>query len=356
MIHHRIRLIFIPLLTAFLGWLFLAYPAAAAEGFAYGLSLCVSSLLPALFPFFVLTNLLLNAPGSVLLGKVLRPVTKFCSIPEQIAPLVLLLSWLGGYTVCAQCLACYRSRHQLCARSATLLSILGCCSSPGFVIAYAGRVLLGSVRIGVLLYGLQIAANFLSAACIIPFLHCFSVLPEENLKDSENFTFTCSLPQAIQQAATSCIGISSCVLFFSTLSAAFCTLLPAPLWIQAGQRGVLEISSGCAAFGNLSGGAALYGIAFCLSALGLSVFFQIQLLSQNHFSLWPLVISRGLHLFWMQVLLRLFLHFFPSVASVYSSLAPRLIVMPRFAPDCAILVFSAACLTLYKVRKSLYNK
>ena len=45
-----------------LGVLLLAAPEAAAEGFASGTALCLASVLPALFPFFVVCELLMAAP------------------------------------------------------------------------------------------------------------------------------------------------------------------------------------------------------------------------------------------------------------------------------------------------------
>ena len=54
-----------------LGVLLLAAPEAAAEGFASGTALCLASVLPALFPFFVVCELLTAAPPP---AQLLRPL------------------------------------------------------------------------------------------------------------------------------------------------------------------------------------------------------------------------------------------------------------------------------------------
>ncbi len=57
-----------------LSGLLLARPQAAAQGFAAGLKLCGGSLLPALFPLFVVCGLL--GPLAPALGWPLRPLMR----------------------------------------------------------------------------------------------------------------------------------------------------------------------------------------------------------------------------------------------------------------------------------------
>ena len=115
-----------------LSGLLLARPQAAAQGFAAGLKLCGGSLLPALFPLFVVCGLL--GPLAPALGWPLRPLMRLCGIRSPRAPAVLVLGWCGGYAVCAQQIAALRKTGELPPRDAALLLLLGCCSGPGFVV------------------------------------------------------------------------------------------------------------------------------------------------------------------------------------------------------------------------------
>ena len=139
-----------------LSGLLLARPQAAAQGFAAGLKLCGGSLLPALFPLFVVCGLL--GPLAPALGWPLRPLMRLCGIRSPRAPAVLVLGWCGGYAVCAQQIAALRKTGELPPRDAALLLLLGCCSGPGFVVGCIGGQLFSSVALGLLLYGLQLAA------------------------------------------------------------------------------------------------------------------------------------------------------------------------------------------------------
>ena len=359
--HHRLSFLILPVLGGAVAALLLN-PQSAAAGFDSGLALCLHSVMPAMFPFMVLCNLLAACPQSAVLGLPLRPLTAFCGLRARQAPLTLLLSWLGGYAVCAQCIANYRRLGRLTQSEATLLLLLGCCSGPGFVIGCVGGLLLGSVRLGLLLYGLQLAANFLSAACLWPFLRrgfseagCTSTKHEppraEAIPDG-------GISAAISDAVTASLSICGCILFFRVLCAVLLSFLPQGVPLLAPLcSSVFEISAGCADFAALRGPVGLQGVAACLSLLGLSVLAQLKTLLKDALpqAIPPLLISRLVHVFWMQALVRLCLHFVPGETAVFSSLAPRLVVKSRAAPDAVLGLFCLACVVLYKARKNLYT-
>ena len=138
------------------GVLVLAVPEAAARGFAGGTALCLQSVLPALFPFFVVCELLTAAPPPAVL---LRPMQQVLGLESAETARALLLSWVGGYAVCARLAGQLYGAGRITRRDAALLQVLGCCSGPGFVIGCVGGALLGNVRLGAVLYAAQIGAN-----------------------------------------------------------------------------------------------------------------------------------------------------------------------------------------------------
>ena len=138
------------------GVLVLAVPEAATRGFAGGTALCLQSVLPALFPFFVVCELLTAAPPPAVL---LRPMQRVLGLESAETARALLLSWVGGYAVCARLAGQLYGAGRITRRDAALLQVLGCCSGPGFVIGCVGGALLRNVRLGVVLYAAQIGAN-----------------------------------------------------------------------------------------------------------------------------------------------------------------------------------------------------
>ena len=328
----------------------LCRPQAAAEGFASGLLLCTRSLLPALFPFFVVSALLTAAPGAELLARPLRPLARACGLTGADAALMLLLSWLGGYAVCARLAGDAVHAGRMDRDQAQRFWIVGCCSGPGFVIGCVGGLMLGSVRLGALLYGLQLAANFCAAAVL-----SLAGLPagEPSVGQGDAAGPPLSLPGAIGNAVDSSLTVCGCMLFFRVMGAVAESFLPADAAAAAVLRGLLEVTAGCDAFAAMGGGAALRGVCLCLSLLGLSVFVQLRALAKLPLS--PLLLSRGVHAVVLQGLVRLCAPALPGEWAAYSSLSRRVVTAARMPPDAAFLLLCFLCAALYKAGRKLYN-
>nr|WP_317402584.1 hypothetical protein [uncultured Gemmiger sp.] len=334
----RVRWLVLTISFLLLGML-LANPAATAEGFEQGLMLCTHTLLPALFPFFVVCGFV-TVNSSQKSGFVTA----------------LLLSWLGGYAVCAGLVRNLAAQKKLSPRRAQLLLLLGCCSGPGFVIGSVGGQLLGSVRVGCVLYGAQLAANLAAVMLLWPLSRRAPVQLREPAETGSSDTRTQASTGMIGNAVDSCLYVCGTVIFFRIVQTVLLRTVPVPEqfvpWISAG----LEISSGCADFAQLGGQDALRGLCLCLSVLGLSVFLQVCSLVGTADFLGMLVLERALHIPLMQVIVYTAMRFLPGESTVFYSMAPRVLVMNRMAPDAAFAVFLFFCAVLYKVHKKIYNK
>ena len=329
----------------------LARPQAAAQGFADGARLCVGSLLPALFPFMVMCELLV---GMALPKALLRPLARLLGLQSEDTAAALLASWLGGYAVCARLTAQLRAAGRISARDAALLMLLGCCSGPGFVVGYIGGLLLGSTSLGALLYAGQLAANLLAAGLCLP------MLPKADIAKSaaipqKKAPQEVSLPAAISSAAATCLNLCGCVIFFRIVAGVLLAGTSLPAAASACVSALCEITAGCAAFASLGGRAALYGICLAMSLLGFSVWGQLRLLLQGQAPLRLLVISRLLHAGIFPLLVRLLLWALPQEQAVFNTLAPRVVPMCRLPPDAAVVAVVFLCTLLYKGYKNFYN-
>lgn len=332
--------------------LLLCNPKLSAEGFLDGIQLCVKTVLPALFPFFVLCEMMMNVPLPGRFLRYLQNAWGFCSEKSVFA---VLVSWIGGYAVCAQLTGNLYCEGKISRRDALLITMLGCCSSPGFVIGCVGGLLLQSVRLGVLLYGLQIVANLLSTALCVPFLSPVKgdKQPRENLS---GFSRNAGLSLAIENAVNSSLNVCGCVLFFRTVGAVLRPILPETSWSAATLSMLLEISAGCADFSALGGRVALYGCCLCLSVWGCSVWAQLSLLLRKSVPLPVLALQRIFFMIIFIFLVAAAVRFLPGTLTVYSSLTGRVVQSSRLPADAAVVVFLFVCATLYKVRQNFYNK
>ena len=364
------------------GVLVLAVPEAAARGFAGGTALCLQSVLPALFPFFVVCELLTAAPPPAAL---LRPMQRVLGLESAETARALLLSWVGGYAVCARLAGQLYGAGRITRRDAALLQVLGCCSGPGFVIGCVGGALLGNVRLGVVLYAAQIGANLGAGAVCQLLSHIVGVnivrplavsdgsglsgkaqphqldgrtmfAPTDCTREVSGRSKVLSptrcggsplaegakgLPQAISSAVTSSLSVCGCVVFFRIVGAVLLAVLPLP---------PMAVSAA------LGGAAALYGCCACLSVLGVSVWAQLRLFAGAAYRPRLLVFSRAVHLVLLQLLVRVCAQLLPGSVTACSTLAARVLPVFRLPPDAAAAGFVFLCAALYKARQSLYNK
>ena len=110
-------------------------PGAAAGGVLRGLSVCYETVIPALFPFLVLSRLLLESRAASALGLLLRPYTRLLGLHSTKAPAAMLCGVLGGFAGGAKAVDVLYRTGELTAAEAALLLVCTIGSGPGFVVS-----------------------------------------------------------------------------------------------------------------------------------------------------------------------------------------------------------------------------
>lgn len=244
--------------------LFLSRETGVAAGEA--LKLCAATVVPSLFPFLVVTALLLHlgldSALRPLCGRVMQPLFRMRG--ECAAP--LLAGLLGGYPTGARAAAQLYSQGTLTRREAQRL--LGFCNncSPGFMIGFVGAGVFKSSGVGACLLVIHIISALISGMILCrlrgkeepPELPCH--LPAKRL------TFAGALTTSVSDGVKAVLQICAYVVLFRTVAA----LVRG--WIPDLMLGVLEMVGGIA---SLSGDGAGFVAAAALTAWGgVSVHFQ----------------------------------------------------------------------------------
>lgn len=243
------------------GLLFLAivtYSSAAAQGTREGLSLCAATLIPSLFPFFALANLLSELGLPDLLGKKLTPVTKKVFHISGRGAQAFLLGILGGYPLGASVVADLRKRELISREQGERLLAFCNNSGPAFILGAAGGVF-RSAGAGLLLY----ISHVLGAVCVGLLFRGAAASEEALPPGSAPRTFSAAFPRAIAQALRSTLNVCGYVIFFR----AFLALIPIPDTLPPLGRALFS------GFWELAGGiASLEGIAPSPQALAAAAF------------------------------------------------------------------------------------
>lgn len=243
-------------------------------GISGALQVCGRVLLPSLFPFLVLAAYWSRRYRPS--GKTSR-AAKLLALPKECLPAVLL-GWIGGYPVCAQCL---RSLKKDTLPLPILQDVLNTCTSagPAFIVTAVGSGMLGRSDLGLRLYGCHLLASLLlllagrkrrKSLLSTYESHAFPSSPPP----SASACFVDSVTAAIQGILTMC----GFVLLFSGVGNFLSwglSLLPvnSDFW-RCGLFSLLEVTAGaqaCAENGRLS------LLAFALGWGGCSV--QLQILA-----------------------------------------------------------------------------
>ena len=116
----------------------LIFPLAASAAVKDGLSMCVRVIIPSLFPFFAVTNLLNELGVSKLAGNALSPLSsKLFGVSGQGAA-AFIIGVTGGYPLGASYIAGLRRQQLISSDEASRLLIFCNNSGPAFIIGAAG--------------------------------------------------------------------------------------------------------------------------------------------------------------------------------------------------------------------------
>lgn len=140
--------------------------SAAPVRCSRGLPCAAGPLLVSLFPFLIVSALLMRCGAGQVLGFVFRPVARLIGVRSPAAGGVLLIGFLGGFAPAAAAVAEAVRSRELTPQEASALLPACICSGPSFVILTAGEQLLGSRVLGIRLFAAQVLAGYLTAALL----------------------------------------------------------------------------------------------------------------------------------------------------------------------------------------------
>ena len=336
----------------------LCYPEASMEAAQNGITLCLNVIVPSLFPFFVLSTLVVDLGLSHYFGRALQWIMKPLFRVNGACASALALGFIGGYPVGART-AISLYEKGLCSKVEAERMLAFCNNSgPAFILGVVGAGVFSSSRVGIFLY----LAHTVASLCVGILFRFYksgsveidAVLPKETFASS---SFSIAFTNAVKSAFSSTLNICAFVLFFTVFIRLLCLsgILPglsrllgtllAPFGLTQGAAehlltGFVEMTSGV---WTLSGGGGLTGrlsmAAFMLGWAGLSVHCQVlSFVGNSGLSVRTYVTGKLLHGVFSALLVHLLAGFFALDVPVGAYLADQVNDMAKIPFGTALTI------------------
>lgn len=250
-------------------------PALSASFVKKGFEICVRSVIPAIFPFAVISSLLCVLETPRAFAKL---ISLLFGVSKEGAGAVVS-GLLSGFPIGGMCTFELYGAKRISKAEAERLLCFTNNPSAAFVIGYVGLGVLGSARLGVMLYLTLVATSIVTAFILRP----RGQEPFVPLLSAERGSVGISeTVKAIKNTATTMLAVSSFIIAFSVIGGYIdlaCAFLPEN--IRCAVNGVIEISGGINSIAESSvssRGAFILSGAIC-SFSGISVHMQIASLN-----------------------------------------------------------------------------
>ncbi len=140
-------------------FVFCAFSQSSVQGAKQGLEICLTSVIPSLFPFMVVTSYLMKSEAFSFLGKLLGKISQaLFRLPKE-GLIVYIFSLIGGYPVGAKLIADGIGDGTFSKNQGKRMMLFCVNSGPAFVINVVGIFMLNSKKAGlVLLFGISLAS------------------------------------------------------------------------------------------------------------------------------------------------------------------------------------------------------
>lgn len=281
--------------------LFLAQSQRLSDWMREALSLCAHVLIPSLFPFLILSDLVLKSGAAEGAGRLLaRPMRRLFGL-SGVSASAVLMGMLCGFPIGARMAIALYEKGRIPQGEAERLLAVCSIPSPAFLIGSVGISLLGSQRDGLLLYAVNLcSALFL---CFLSHLaekkHPAAPVRIEVNREPAPFGIP-QITRAIGDSVSSMLHICAFVLAFSCvihLAGLFLELLPfaVPPLVRAVLFGFFELTGGMTDAAALPTALRLPACAMISGWSGLSVHAQIvSLAGDRPLSFRPYLLTKAL--------------------------------------------------------------
>ena len=243
------------------------------------LIICAKNIIPSLFPFFVLSQILIKSGFATVCGKVLSPLMRKLFKVSGAGGVAFLIGIISGYPMGAKTVCDLYEDGSLGKNEAERLIPYCNNSGPLFIIGAVGTGMMGSPEIGIFLYVIHIFS-----ALVTGFVLRFFEKDEKQavVKMRRSVTVCGSLgeifSQSVKDAVSSILYVCGFVVFFAVLTAPMFSdgiktvaesILMGILEVTSGAQSIIRNCNMESALPIISGLIGMGGICVALQVMGI---------------------------------------------------------------------------------------
>lgn len=246
------------LIIIFLMLCLIISPTKYIQSASNGINLWVKNLLPALFPFFVLSKILMDLNFLEKPTRFLNPLMQKIFGTSNVSSYIFIISILSGYPLGSKLVLDAYNSNKISLQEAHRLVSFTSVSGPLFIVGTVGCSMLYSTLCGYIMLFSHICGAILNGITY----RNYSLKTQENLvyakfapKKNSNL-----LNSAVKNSIDSILLIGGLVCIFYVSIDAICSVIQLPILFQ----GIIEITTGCNAISlNLNYSQSLQTILCC---------------------------------------------------------------------------------------------
>ena len=303
----KIQSIIIILLLISVTITFFIIPKNIMESVTFSISIWKDAIIPSLFPFFMISELLINYGFIELISELTKNImSKYFHLPGS-ASFVLIGSMISGFPSSAKYIDELIKDKKISDKEAGYLLKFCHFSNPMFVVGTVGILLLNNKDIGILILIVHILTNFIIAIIYRPKnnyyqkekISIINAINKMHKKRTNNtLSFSETLSQSIFKTIKTLLLLLGIITTFIILQTILNNLFNLNNISSSIFSGLLEMTTGIKKISNTNLSLSIKAsvITFFLSFGGLSIHMQIMsILSNTTIKYLPYFISRIIH-------------------------------------------------------------
>ncbi len=224
-----------------IGVCLIIYPKNTADGIKNGFLLLGNNLIPALFPFMVLSSYVSQSSIAQMLSKLFEKPFNIIFRTSGYGVIPFILGSLGGYPIGAKTVCEFYEIGKISQNDAGRLIYWCINPSPAFLITAVGTFMLGNTKIGFILYFSCLLAS-VTVGFFCRFLSNNEMHPIEKQQQKANGNNI--FVKSVSKGSEGMFAVCGWVLTFCVL-ASLCDALNLPYSLSYIIKSVGEVTTGC---------------------------------------------------------------------------------------------------------------